>query len=40
MGLPAVAVMNPATQAVVTKAFQRLDGTTKTLLGIDAWSVR
>lgn len=40
VGLPAVAVVNGATKDAVIGAFQKLDGATKTLLGIDEWSVR
>ncbi len=40
VGLPAVAVLNPAVRAVVVSAFQKLDGPTKSILGIDDWSTR
>lgn len=40
VGLPAVAVLNPAMHDAVLSAFQKLDGTTKSMLGIDDWSVR
>lgn len=39
VGLPAVAVLNPAAHDVVVKSFQRLDAPTRRLLGIDTWSV-
>jgi hypothetical protein len=39
VGLSAVAVLNPAVRDVVAKSFQKLDASTKRLLGIDAWSV-
>jgi len=39
VGLTAVAVLNPAVRDVVVKSFQKLDGPTKQLLGIDSWSV-
>jgi hypothetical protein len=40
VGLPAVAVLNPAVRDQVVSAFQKLDGPTKKLLGIDDWSIR
>jgi hypothetical protein len=40
VGLPAVAVLNSALRDVVVGAFQKLDGTTKNMLGIDDWSIR
>jgi hypothetical protein len=39
VGLSAVAVLNPAVREVVVKSFQKVDASTKRLLGIDAWSV-
>jgi hypothetical protein len=39
VGLPAVAILNPAVREVVARSFQKLDTATKRLLGIDAWSV-
>jgi len=39
VGLPAVAVLNPAVHEVVVRSFQRLDAPTKHLLGIDSWRV-
>jgi hypothetical protein len=38
VGLPAVAVLNPAARDAVVKAFNGLDAATKAVLGIDAWS--
>lgn len=40
VGLPAVAVLNPSMRDAVVSAFQKLDGATKSMLGIDDWSVR
>jgi hypothetical protein len=40
VGLPAVAVLNPAVRDAVVSAFQKLDGSTKSMLGIDEWSIR
>lgn len=40
VGLPAVAVLNPAVRDQVVTAFQKLDGPTKSMLGIDDWSIR
>jgi hypothetical protein len=40
VGLPAVAVLNPAVRDVVVRSFQELDAPTKRLLGIDSWSVQ
>jgi hypothetical protein len=40
VGLPAVAVLNPAVRDQVVSAFQKLDGPTKNLLGIEDWSIR
>jgi hypothetical protein len=40
VGLPAVAILNPLMKDVVAKVFKEMDSETKTLLGIDAWSVR
>jgi ABC-type amino acid transport substrate-binding protein len=40
VGLPAVAVLNPAANDAVVKAFNGLDAATKAVLGIDAWSPR
>jgi hypothetical protein len=37
VGLPAVAVVNPAVAEVVVKSFQGLDPVTDRLLGVDAW---
>jgi hypothetical protein len=39
VGLPAVAVLNPAVRDVVVRSFQSLDVPTKRLLGVDTWSV-
>ena len=39
VGLPAVAVLNPAVRDVVVRSFQSLDGPTRRLLGVDTWSV-
>ena len=39
VGLPAVAVLNPAVRELVVKAFQHLDTPTMHLLGIDTWRV-
>jgi hypothetical protein len=39
VGLPAVAVLNPAAREVILRSFRSLDGPTKHLLGIDAWRV-
>jgi hypothetical protein len=38
VGLPVVAVLNPAAKDAVVKAFNGLDAATKATLGIDAWS--
>jgi len=38
VGLPAVAVLNPAAKDALVKAFNGLDAATKAVLGIDAWS--
>ena len=38
VGLPAVAVLNPAAKDAVVKALNGLDPATKAVLGIDAWS--
>jgi len=40
VGLPAVAVLNPAVREQVVAAFQKLDSSARTLLGIDDWSAR
>lgn len=40
VGLPAVAVLNPGVRDQVVAAFQKLDGPTKNILGIDDWSSR
>jgi len=40
VGLPAVAVLNPAAKDAVVKAFNGLDPATKAVLGVDAWSPR
>lgn len=40
VGLPAVAILNPAVGAIVLRSFQALDAPTNHLLGIDTWSVR
>jgi hypothetical protein len=40
VGLPAVAVFNDGSKDAIVKAFSGLDGVTKKLLGIEAWSVR
>jgi hypothetical protein len=40
VGLPAVAILNPAVRDAVVNAFQKLDGQTKSMLGIDDWSLR
>lgn len=40
VGLPAVAVLNPAAKDAVVKAFNGLDPATKAVLGVDAWSLR
>jgi hypothetical protein len=40
VGLPAVAVLNPAAKDAVVKAFTDLDPATKAILGVDAWSPR
>jgi hypothetical protein len=37
VGLPAVAVLNPAVRQLIVKAFQGLDAPTKHLLSIDTW---
>jgi hypothetical protein len=37
VGLPAVAVLNPAAREIVVRSFQQLDAPTKHLLGIDSW---
>jgi len=39
VGLPAVAVLNPAAREIIVKSFQGLDAPTKQLLGIDSWRV-
>jgi hypothetical protein len=39
VGLPAVAVLNPAARDVVVRSFQGLDVPTKRLLGVDTWSI-
>jgi len=39
VGLPAVAVLNPAVRDVVVRSFQGLDVPTKRLLGVDTWSI-
>ena len=40
VGLPAVAILNPAAKDAVVKAFNGLDPATKAVLGVDAWSPR
>jgi hypothetical protein len=40
VGLPAVAVLNPAVRDVIVRCFQELDAPSKRLLGIDSWSVQ
>jgi len=40
VGLPALAVFNDANKEAITKALSAVDGATKKILGIDAWSVR
>lgn len=40
MGLPAVAVRNPAARDAVVRSMQKLDVATKNLLGNDSWSPR
>jgi hypothetical protein len=40
VGLPVVAVLNPAVRELVVNCFQKMDGTTKSLLGIESWSAR
>lgn len=40
VGLPAVAVLNPAVRDVVVRSFQNLDAPTMRLVGIDSWSVQ
>ena len=40
VGLPAIAVLNPATRDVVVSSFEKLDLATKRLLGIDGWRVQ
>ena len=37
VGLPAIAVLNPAARDLIVKSFQGLDAATKQLLGIDSW---
>lgn len=37
VGLPAIAVLNPAVRETIVRSFQQLDAPTKRLLGIDAW---
>jgi len=37
VGLPAIAVLNPAVREIIVKSFQQLDAPTKHLLGIDSW---
>jgi hypothetical protein len=39
VGLPAVAVVNPAVREAIVRSFQGLDPGTEHLLGIDAWRV-
>lgn len=39
VGLPAIAVVNPAVREIVVRSFQQLDAPTKHLLGIDSWRV-
>jgi hypothetical protein len=39
VGLPALAVLNPAVRDVVVRSFQSLDVPTNRLLGVDTWSV-
>jgi hypothetical protein len=40
VGLPGVAVLNASVRDMVIGAFQKLDGPTKNMLGIDDWSLR
>ena len=40
VGLPAVAVLNPAVRDLVVRSFQNLDLPTKRLLGINSWSIK
>jgi len=40
VGLPAVAVRNEKARAPIVQAIQKLDGETRSLLGIDSWSAR
>jgi len=40
VGLPTVAVLNPAVRDVVVRSFQKLDAPTMQLVGIDSWSVQ
>jgi hypothetical protein len=40
VGLPALAILNPAAKDAVVKAFSGLDPATKAVLGVDAWSPR
>jgi hypothetical protein len=40
VGLPAVAVLNPAVHDTVVKAFGALDPGTKAILGVDSWSAK
>jgi hypothetical protein len=40
VGLPALAILNPAARDAVVKAFNGLDPATKAILGVDAWSPR
>ena len=40
LGLPAVAVVNPASRDTVVRALQGLDPATRNLLGIDDWELR
>ena len=40
VGLPAVAVLSPGVREQVVGAFQKLDGPTKNILGVDDWSSR
>jgi len=39
VGLPAVAVLNPAVRELVINSFKQLDAATNALLGVDSWSV-
>ena len=40
MGLPAVAVLNPAARDAVFKAVGAVDAEVRSTLGIDGWSAR